>query len=302
MTMGAFCVALGLTTQAFAQVLMTDEFEVDTSANYTLMSDDNAPSGDGVFDGSVVFNYDYSLQGVPSAPRSTGGTTRGLIMTVNDTEEGPDGPSAAEEDHVTAFNTTAINAPSYRLDVDIFMGVDLGQSGTTEFAHVGVAGDGLDFNSIFTPIAGSGYFMSMTGEGGSSSDYRHSTPTVLAVPSGDSSYLNPENTTNASSVLYQGLFPSPPSDVQGSPTNIWTTLSITVADKVTYWLDGTPIIQTDNVGADGFVSLGYTDPFDSVGPHFVVYDNLTVTVIPEPSTLLLVLAALVVLGVARRKG
>ena len=42
--------------------------------------------------------------------------------------------------------------------------------------------------------------MSMTGEGGSSSDYRHRLPSGL-TNSGDDSYLNSTNTCNATGIL-----------------------------------------------------------------------------------------------------
>ncbi len=278
----AITVGALVSAPASAAVVISDDFEVDTSANYTVLDESNAASGDGTPDGGATFNFDYIAAGIPLAPNSTGGDTSGLKMVANETAN-----DAGAADHVTAFHNIALTG-NMTLQVDIFMGVDLGASGSTEFAHIGVGSDASDFNSIFTPIAGVGHFMSMTGEGGSSSDYRHfvnGTP----VNSGDSSYLNADNTTNATAQLYQDLFPSPPSDVAGSPTNIWTTMTIEVNPlHVRYFLDGVEIIRTPNVGsADGFVSLGYNDPFSSVGPHFVVYDNLIVTDVPEPASLAL---------------
>ena len=69
--------------------------------------------------------------------------------------------------------------------------------------------------------------------------------------------------------------------------------------NITYSVDGTPIIRTANEGSNGLVSVGYADLFDSVGPHFVVFDNLSVEVIPEPSSAALLGVAM--FGLLRRR-
>ncbi len=265
-----------------------DNFEADHSADYTLVTD--TPS-----DGTANFQFDYVAAGIPLAPNSTPGDTMGLRFTANDT--------AGAADHLTAFHNTEIAYSSYTLTVDIFMNVNA-TAGSTEFAHVGVAGDGLQYNSLFYPTQGSGYYLGMTGEGGSSSDYRHSLPSGL-TNSGDESYLNSTNTTQATGDTYMSIFPN--TDFPGSPGNVWTTLEIDISastGKITYSLDGTPIIQDDLEpdSTTGYVNLGYADLFGSVcAPFqgcFVVYDNLVVT--PEPASLaLLALGGLVV--VRRRR-
>lgn len=276
----AVVAALGLSSNAYAQLILSDDFEVDSSASYTLVDDSNAASGDGTPDSTSAFAFDYVAAGIPLAPNSTAGDVGGLRLAANETAN-----DAGAADHITAYHNTAVTG-SYELTVDIYMQVE-SAGGTTEFSHVGVAGDPADFNSIFTPIAGAGHFLSMTGDGGSSSDFRHFAPGVTSVPSGDASYLNSDNTTNATGDTYQAIFPG--GDFPGSPGNRWTTLTITVlSGNVTYALDGTPIISTAALATDGSVSLGYTDVFSSVGPHAVIYDNLSVTtLIPEPSTALL---------------
>lgn len=286
---------LALAPLARAQVLISDDFEADSSASYSVLDESNATSGDGTPDSVVTFAFDYVTAGIPLAPNSTAGDRSGLRMAVNETAN-----DAGAADHVTAFHNLSVNAPIYTVSVDIYMGVEAA-GGSTEMSTVGVGSDGTDFNSIFTPIAGDGHFLSMTGEGGSSSDFRHfveGTP----INDGDGSYLNSTNTTNATGDTYQTLFPSPPYEFAGSPGNAWTTLTIDVGpSRVTYSLDGTPIIRTPNLDSDGLVGLGYTDPFSSVGPHFVVFDNLSVTAVPEPATVLLGVIGLAGVAAMRRR-
>lgn len=269
-------------TGAFAQII-TDDFEVDTSGDYTVVQ--NAA------DGTTTFNYDYSVNGIPTAPNSTGGSTNGLRFTANDT--------AGVEMAITAFHNTAVNVPEFRLTVDVWMNIDANvTNGSTEHGHVGVAGDGSTVNSLFNPITGSGHFLAFTGEGGSSSDFRHRLQSGL-TNSGDASYLNDLNTTNATGDTYQNIFSNANGYAfAGSPGNNWATLEIEVlGGEITYLFNGTPIISTSATG-DGFsdadgnlVSLGYGDLFSSVAApfqgQFVIYDNLTVEVIPEPASLAL---------------
>lgn len=268
--------ALALGVSAHGQTA-SDDFEVDSSASYSVLDESNAASGDGTPDSTIAFNFDYIAAGIPLAPNSLAGTTGGLRMAANETSA-----DAGAADHITAFHNTAFNQNVYTVTVDIYMGVEAA-GGSTEFANVGFGSDGTDFNSIFTPIAGDGHFLSMTGEGGSSSDFRHFVE-GNPVPSGDASYLNDLNTTNSTGDTYQAIFAG--AEFPGSPGNQWTTLTIDVTPNITtYSLDGTPIISTATVDRDGFVGLGYGDVFSSVGPHFVIYDNLNV--VPEPASALL---------------
>ncbi|TWT48901.1 PEP-CTERM sorting domain-containing protein [Botrimarina hoheduenensis] len=295
----AFAAALMISSGANA-VDIEDTFEVDSSGSYIVRTDSDGAPGDGLFDGTVAFAYDYVAAGLPLAPNSAPGAGKGIRFTVNDTEEGPEGPTTTEEDHVTAFLNVPVTAAQYRVDVDMYMLVNTGASGTTEFGHFGVGGTGATFNSIFTPIAGSGHFVAITGEGGSASDYRHYVDGGLVVPSGDASYLNSANTTNATGDTYQSIFPS--TEFPGSPGNSWATLSIVVdAANVTYLINDTPIIRTPKVATNGLVSIGYTDAFDSVGPHAVIFDNLRVTLVPEPASALLGLVGLAAVASRRRR-
>lgn len=278
----ALC-AMGLLVVVPASAnVISDDFEVDTASDYTLVEV-------GGPDSTATFAFDYVAAGIPLAPRSTAGDVGGLRMTAND--------SLGASNALTAFHNTLVSGfSSYTMTVDIYMGVNA-TSGTTEHTHIGLAGDGVTGNSLFLPISGSGYFMAMTGEGGSSSDYRHSTAGGGLTNTGDPSYLNATNTTDAAGDTYQTIFPSGSAPFAGSPGNGWATLEIAVGGGViTYSLDGyygsglTTIIEAPLDGSiDGFVSLGHADLFSSVADpfqsQFVIYDNLVVT--PEPSSLAL---------------
>jgi hypothetical protein len=293
-----------LVSQAWGSIIITDDFESDTSANYTVVSGGDNPS-----DGTVTFGFDYVAAGIALAPRSTAGDTRGLRMTVND--------SLGTANTQTAFHNSIVNAPIYRMTVDVFMAFQ-GTSGTTEYAHIGVGGDGATPNSLFTPISGSGSFMAFNGDGGSVSDYRWFLDTAnggpTTYPNSDPSHLG--NGSNNTGAFFQALFPSPPSTVAGSPGNIWTTVDVLVdnnAGRIQYFMTntlGTQALIFDSgpngpyTGTlEGLVSLGLHDAFSSVSPNsvFTVFDNLQVQVIPEPSSLILLGAGLAGLVIRRRR-
>jgi len=256
--------------------LISDDFEsVASLGDYSFVDD-------GTLDGSVL-RFDYLAAGIPLAPRSTIGDAYGMRMTANDTLGDPY--------PITAFHNTAVPYASYYMLVDIWMGVTPGATGTTEHAHIGVGGDGFTYNQIFSPTSGSGAFLAITGEGGSSSDYRWYHDGV-AIPSGDASYLSDTQTTNASDPLYQSIFPN--GDFPGSPGNQWATLRIDVdGSDIAFSLNGTKIIDGTATLAGDFVSLGYVDAFSSVASpfqaQFVIYDNLEVgqrqtdPSVPEPA-------------------
>src|SRR5215211_8136040 len=72
----SFIVALVFPATAFCQ-LYSENFDVDPTANWTV---NGGPS-----DEEANFFFDYNTIGIPSAPNSTGGTTRGLKLQANET-------------------------------------------------------------------------------------------------------------------------------------------------------------------------------------------------------------------------
>lgn len=275
--------ALAATTASAQTTLFTDNFESDSSASYTVVDD-------GVPDGTQTFAFDYIAAGIPLAPRSTAGDTGGLRLTANDT--------LGSADAVTVFHNTPVVESHYRLTVDVFMNWNpASTSGTTEFAHVGIGGDGATFNQVFLPISGSGAFLSFTGDGGSGSDYRWFRD-PLNTPPGDTSSTTLPNShpsylghgSNNSGSFFQALFPSPPSTIAGSPGNIWTTVEVDVdnnAGVISYYLDGVLTFQGSFAGSfDGQVSLGMADVFSSLSAAMnnTLYDNLLVEAVDPAAT------------------
>ncbi|MDB4724797.1 hypothetical protein OAF85_01370, partial [Planctomycetota bacterium] len=216
------------------------------------------------------------------APNSAPGDTGGLKLTANDT--------AGAGDAWTLFHTNPVAADFYVLHVDVWMNFTSG-SGTTEFSEVGVGGDGVTYNSVFSPISGSGAFIAFTGDGGSSSDFRwfRAVPNTpmgetdnTTLPNSHPSYLG--HGSNGSGSFFQSLFPAPPSTTAGSPGNIWTTVRIEVDNlggQISFYFDDQLTFQGDFANDfNGFASLSIADVFTSVSTanNFTLYDNFRVEV------------------------
>ena len=269
----AAAAAAALPLAASAQ-LISDDFDTDTSGNYTVVK---AANGDPAMeDSTAVFNFDYSTAGIPTAPRSAPGTTSGLRLSANDTEP-------AVQDAITAFHNTAVTADRYTLSVDAWINLPDGAFGTTENAHVGVGGDGVTPNQLFSPITGSGAYFAFTGDGGSLSDFRYYLDPANGGPgpvnSGDPSYQG-DGSTNQSNPIYLDLFP--PSGFAG---NQWIKLDL-IVDQGTFQIELNDVLAVDATYTgelDGFASLGHADLFPSVSDDdvFVVYDNFSVTVMTD---------------------
>jgi hypothetical protein len=273
--------SLAVSAASAQTAVITDNFEIDSSADYTI-------GNDGSIDGVQEFGFDYVAAGIPLAPRSAAGDTGGLRLTVNTT--------LGTQNAITCFHKDVVDADLYTMTVDVWMNFT-GTAGTTEHAHVGVGGDEMTFNQLFSPISGSGAFIAFDGDGGSGSDYRWfrdplNTPMgetdSTTLPNSHPSDLG--NGSNNSGAFFQALFPSPPSTIAGSPGNIWTTVEVAVdnvAGQISFSFDVVLTFQGDfDNRFDGNVSLGLADVFSSIGiaDSFVVYDNLEVVDDSSPGT------------------
>ncbi len=264
-----------------APILFEDNFDTDSSVNWTIRFGAN----DGVEDYTALFGYDYSADGIPSAPHSTGGTTLGLFLQVNKN----DGTGSSAGLNLYPINKTF--SGNYALRYDMLLSV--GTAATTEHAIAGINHSGSLTNRATqsadagnTTAGGDGIWIALVGDASDLRDYgaytvtnATSLPTLLA--------------SRAASTL-TGIFSSPPySPFAGSPANAassgnktWVDVEISqVGNLAGLKVNNTLIFQVTNTTAftNGTILLGHNDQFDSIGSFgaFVVYDNIRVVSLEE---------------------
>lgn len=130
-----------------------DTFDSNTAANWQL----NRSSTDT----RVTFNYDYATMGIPSAPRSAGGTTRGLKMEANLT--------AAATAAVSLSPLNQSFAGDHRLRFDAWINANgpfpLGGDGSTEHLTSGVGTTGNRVQWTGSGSTANGVWFAVNGEG-----------------------------------------------------------------------------------------------------------------------------------------
>jgi hypothetical protein len=316
--------ALGLiaiSPAGLAQVLFTESFDVDPTANWTVNI-----LGVGLSDAN--FNFDYSSVGIPSAPHS-GGTTRGLRLRAN--QYG--GATAAFPSGVSVSPTGASFAGDYRVQFDLWQNyngrLDGGGSGSTQ-----ITGAGLGTAGSSAQVAGQGtvdsIFFGTSGDGGSSVDYRAYSPSTTAgytaasgvFAAGTGTSPDARNNSHPYYAVWGGsLAPAAQVSLYPQQTNAtavgaqgfaWRDVVIEKSGGfVTYSIDGTLIAKVD-LSAAGTLGGGNIlfNHFDinasiSADPNspallFGVVDNVVVTVVPEPAVGALALLGGLALYFARR--
>lgn len=275
-----------------------DDFDANTSALYSTAA---------TTDTKVTFAYDYSAMGIPSAPNSNG-TTIGVKFEAN---------VSAGAANAATLHTPLKFTGDYVVTFDAWVNANgpfpAGGTGSTEFFTCGVGGDGATVNLGGT--TGSGAWFAVSGEGGSSRDYRgYKDKGEQFAESGQFLAGNSSASGGAhnSSDVYYAKFGSVDVGklpVQGASNNgpaqqngtsgagtfgfAWHEIRIEVdadggtggAPLVTWSIDGLAIAKLDagigsKFSSDGTVTIGYMDIFSSVSDNaalsFGVVDNLRI--------------------------
>lgn len=280
--------------------LFTDDFNTDSSASYTIATSSA--------DTAVTFAFDYSALGIPVAPNTTDGTTLGLKMEAN--IQTPTGVEA-----VTLHTNQTFTGP-IRITFDAWVNANgpfpAGGNGSTEFLTAGVGGDGSSVNLGAT--TGSGGWTAVSGEGGSTRDYRmykgsgeqfaesgqFAAGTSSAGGGAHNSsdpYYSAFGDINVDALAQGGNQTG--NTAVGSFGFAWHEVELVVGNGTMTWsIDGLEIGTLDAAvgdafNTDGSATIGYMDIFTSVSDapqfSFGLVDNFSVTAVPEPSSSLVLL-------------
>lgn len=292
----AIVATMGLAHTASA-TLFYDSFDTDTSASWTVNKGPNAANS------YATFSVDYSPYNIPSAPGSTGGSTRGLMMEANVTG--------------SIFSGLSVSPTGLGITGDFIMTADIwlnyigpgpaGGSGSTQLG-------GMGFGTAGTTAQWAGgtqdsAYMAVTTDGNSSSDFRLYSPGpgATSYASGNAVYAAPGGVINNSNAYYTTAFPSVtlPGTQNGYGTQTGATLAGSTGFKwrkwtvnrtgniLTYYIDSLKIATLDSstvtLGGNNLV-LSYFDSNSGSSVagtprlNFMLVDNIRV--VPEPSTYL----------------
>jgi hypothetical protein len=288
-----------LAEPASGVTLYSTDFNVDDTPNWTV---NNGP-GDAVVD----FFYDYSAIGVPAAPNGTG--TRGLKMTANNSSGLFTGVTVSP----TGQNFTGVFNISFDIWQNYAGPLGAGGSGSTQFSQYGLGTTGTTSQWIGSATK-DGVSFGTTLDGGSASDYRIYSPTApSSYPSGNFRYLAPSHSTNNSDPYYTTAFPAiagaPAAQIAlypgqtgatdaGETSFKWRRVVIDVNGNFAHWsIDGVNlglINLADFGGWSGNIFFGHSDTNatsssdpNRVALNVTLIDNVLVTGIPEPSSMIL---------------
>lgn len=295
-----------LTSTAQSQTFYSNS--LDSSAGWTVNA--SAP-------GSIAtFGYDYSALGIPASPNG-GGSTIGLRLEANIFGGG------------AVFQGISVSPTGQTFNGDFQLRFDLwqnfpgplpgGGTGSTQLsgAAVGTAGTGAQWpgGTIDSII------FATTGDGGSAQDYRVYPDGPMATPAsgmyaaGTGTAPDARNNTHP---YYAGFGGNTAPEAQGITGTTaagtqgfeWHDVAITrVGNSVTWEIDGTLIATVDatslTLGGGNFAlvqsDINATTTDEAGAPYlFGLFDNVRVTVVPEPSSAALLVAA-GALALARRR-
>jgi hypothetical protein len=326
--------AVAIPSIASAAPIYLETFDVDNTAGWVVNKSTGANANDP--GSSANFFFDYSTVGIPSAPNSVGGTTRGMRLSANRSGGIFSGLSASP---LVSPLTGVVG--DYVVKYDHWMNFNgpfpAGGSGSTQAGGAGIGTAGT--SSQWAGGTQDSVHFSLTGDGNSSVDYRaySSAAATGYVPASGvfaaGTGTSPDSRNN-SHPYYTAPFPGTTAPAaqaalfpQQSGTTIvggagmrWLDGEIRVeAGKAKWSLNGTLIATVDlstvTLGGNNIL-FNYFDtnatsttentPIGTTGISggdllFGIVDNVRIEAIPEPASLsLLALASLGTLTRRRR--
>ena len=260
-----------------APVLFSEDFTENASAEWQIQFGAN----NGVYDATVNWIYDYSGLGIGLAPGTTDGSTAGLYVTVNKSDE------VASSAGINLYPIGQSFSGDYALRFDMYLG--FGTASTTEHALLGINHSGSKTNRATqsadannTTAGGDGFWVGIVTDASNLRDYSGYTyPTPDSLPT---------VVVNRAASTLTTQIPSPPYSLAGSPgssgnNKSWSIVELRqVNDLISLKVNDVLIWEHQNTNAytSGNIMLGMNDQFDSVPAaatrpnFFAVFDNVRV--------------------------
>ncbi len=274
--------------------VFADNFDTNSAANWVV----NRSSSDT----AIGFAFDYSKLGIPSAPHSAGGTTKGVQLKAN-----------LSLTVVAALSISPANqafAGDYRLHFDGWINVNgpfpAGGASSTEFLVAGLGTSGRQTEWTGPGSTADGYYFSADGDGGvasgstTSGDYCvYSGATLLSYTTGDylagtdatardnlnNYYLTAFPSGAAAPAAQQAAYAQQTGSLNAGTLGLgWHDFMISRRGTTVDWaVDGDRIATISNCTFTASnVCVGFWDPFasltDNTNLSFGLVDNVRVEV------------------------
>jgi hypothetical protein len=236
-------------------VLFAENFDADHATNWVV----NPSTGANATDTIADFYFDYSTVGIPPAPNTTGGTTRGLKLQANLTTGVFGGLSVSPAGK--AFGG------DYRLRFDLWQSFNgplaAGGNGSTQVTGAGLGTTGT--NAQWAGGTQDSVWFGATADGGSGVDYRAYssagstgyTPTSGVFAAGTSTAPDSRNNTHPYYVEF-GLEAAPPAQLALFPNQTGETavgalgfqwhdaMIAKIGSQIAWYIDGLLIAKVDS--------------------------------------------------------
>jgi hypothetical protein len=261
-----------------AAVLFSDDFDSDSSANWTLRFGAN----NDIYDAEVKWAFDYGTLGIPASPHSLG-TSNGVFLQVNRTNSAANGAAA-----VNLYPNGRTFSGNFALRADMYLSYDISPAGSTEHALLGLNHSGLLTNR-FTLTTGNPAGSSVGGDGvwaaiGTDASNSRDWAAYFAT----NANTLPGLYTNRSAASVAALLSAPPYALAGSPgnrsasgTKTWAEMELSqINNVITLKVNNSVVYSFANPSGftSGDIMIGHNDSADSIGSvnNFVIFDNVRV--------------------------